>query len=150
MDDTDTLREDVPLTLLTVLALWALAVTAAMVGGLFQKFGFEEIAALSIFATGFSLATYALDAELHDLVARHRATVPVALVLDVLLLVDGLFAWRHGVGSDALGVFPQPAVLLFILPLGAVATWAAFHRLATAKRVSSARGKSPGASPAAT
>jgi hypothetical protein len=150
MDRTDTIREDVTVTLFIVLALWALAVAAAMVEGVFAKLAVEEIVALTLFATGFSLTTYALDNGIHGFVMRHRATTLAALVLDALLVIDGLFAWRQGLGSEALGSFPQPGMLLFVLPLAAVATWAAFARRGATKRVSSRRGKSPGASPAAT
>jgi hypothetical protein len=149
MDRRNSVREDTSITVAAVLVLWVLAVLGASVAGVFEKLALEEIAALSAFATLFAVGALRLDPELRAFTRERFVTMPVALVLDAILLIEASIALRGGIAPDALGTLPHALVLLFVMPVAAAASWAALERLG-GRRVRSARGKSPGASPAAT
>ena len=133
MDRTDFASEDTRITVGAALAVWGGTVAGAGASGLFEKFSLEELVALAAFATVFALVTYFLDPAVRAFVDSRRHLWVAAFVLDA------------GVAL----AYPHAATLLFALPLAAVATAAALGRLG-APQLKSARGKSPGASPAAT
>ncbi len=143
-------REDIRVTVITAVALWAAAVAGAAAAGLFGKLSVEEIMALIAFATAFALAAYGLDPGVRAFATRHPATSAAALILDAIAVVEVATVLRAANPDQVLGTLPHAAALLFFLPLAAVASIAALARLGEARRVRSARGKSPGASPAAT
>ena len=144
------MREDMRITLISVVALWGSAVLGAALTGLFGKLSVEEIVALIAFATAFALLAYGLDPGVRTFVTRHPAALAVALVLDAIVAIEAALALGAGNPGEWLGTLPHPAALLFVLPLAAVTSLAALARLAAARRFSSARVKSPGGSPAAT
>ena len=150
MDRIEIFHEDTRVTVMVVLALWLGAVLAGSGAGVFAKLATEEVLALAAFATAFALATYRLDAEVRRFVLAHWATLPAALVLDAVVGLDAIVAWRAAPASDLLGTLPHSAALLFALPLAAMTTAAAIERRRTRKKVRSAQPKSPGATPAAT
>jgi hypothetical protein len=132
MDKEDmNVPEDARVSIGVAVAAWGATVVGAAASGLFEKIGFEETAALVVFATWFALATYLLDPSVRAVVDSIRHRVAIAIVLDTGVAL----AWAYA-----------PA-LLFGLPLAAVATAALFAR---APKVTSTAAKSPGARPAAT
>jgi hypothetical protein len=144
-----TVSEDTPITIAIVLALWAAAVLGGWAGGIFAKLDDEELVTLSVFAVLFALGTWSLDPAVRAFALRHVAIGPVALGLDAIVMIDA-FLLASGEGFARLASMPNVAVLLFVLPLATAATAAAISRLGGARRIRSARGKSPGATPAAT
>ena len=122
MDRTPAAREDIAATVALTLVLWAAAVVGASAAGVLAKLALEELAALCAFATAFALGAYALDAEVRAFVRRHGATPLAAIVLDGVVALELVAAWHSATGVEALAALPHSAVLLFVLPLAAVAT----------------------------
>ena len=133
MENERIVPENAGITVGAAIALWGATIVGAAASGLFEKFAFEETAALVAFATIFALATYLLDPSVRAFVEALRSRVALAIALDIAVVI----AW------------PYAAALAFVLPLAAVATAAAFTRR-EAPKVRSAAAKSPGARPAAT
>ena len=143
-------REDIRITVISSVALWASAVLGAAMTGLFAKLSVEETVTLIAFATAFALAAYRFDSGVRAFATRHPSTLAAALGLDAVAAIEIAFVLHAGNAGEALATLPHAAVLAFLLPLAAVASVAALARAGAARKVSSAREKSPGASPAAT
>jgi hypothetical protein len=150
MDRRRIVREDMQVTLLIVTALWGAAVLGAWAADVFDKLATEEIVTLAFFATAFAVGAYRLDSELRAFGRGHPATLTVASVLDAIVLAKVGFIAESGIASGSAMPLSLAATLLFLLPLGAATTWAAVDGIGERRRLSSARGKSPGATPAAT
>ena len=133
MDRIGKVSEDTRITIGIALALWGATVAGAGASGLFEKFELAETTGLAAFVTLFAISAYFIDREVRTFVDGARRLWVWATVLDAAVAL----------------AFPHAASLMFLLPLAAVTTIAALNPLGEPK-VSSARGKSPAGSPAAT
>lgn len=130
-------NEDTFRTLAVGVLAWIATVAGAARSGLLADVALEESIAAGLFAIGFALAAYRLDAELGDYLRSAPHLPTVALALDAVI-----------VASFAAGPFVPG--LLAAAPLAVVAHAALLARRPRAPVLRSPAAKSPGARPAAT
>jgi len=130
------------------LATWGAAVLGAAAHGVFATISTAELIGLALFAIGYAVATFRLDATLRGFVLKAASgfIVPGAIAADVALAVAVMAIaaepgdWQANVARPAYAF-----VLLFVAPLAAALHLAWLER--ASRRLPA---KSPGASPAST
>jgi hypothetical protein len=129
-------QEETGRVLALALTIWAVAVGAATLQGVFANLSAATITALAVFASLYAPATYRIDRQLRAYVqalpARNVAIAVLGLDAVLVLALAAHVAW--------------PMLAFFGLPLALAGTFALAERLAT----TSARRTSPGGRPAAT
>ena len=120
--------------------LWAAAVAAAAMEGVFAKLSDATLAALAIFALLYAPAMYLADRPLRRFV----------LALDLRLLAGAALALDLALGAAILAQFQLALAVFLVAPLAATLTLALAERIFLRETPRSAAAKSPGARPAAT
>jgi hypothetical protein len=142
------INEDTGTTLALAVGVIGVATSAASAAGAFEGLPMPLLAWLAAFLTAFAVATYYLDPNVRGFIARRRGSsrAVAAIVLSAAVAIDLWIApWDEGLAS-----FPHAFVILFVLPLAAVAAVAFFDGRSAPNALRSPATKSPGATPAAT
>lgn len=117
--------EETPRILFVALGIWAVATVAAALQGVFAKFSLAEMSALSLFAFAFASATTYLDRPLRDYLATRstRSYLTFVVEVDLGVAIGTMIALglAHGRVEAALTSFPLAVVIVFALPLAAIA-----------------------------
>ena len=130
--------------LAVTLLCWAGAVSLGAFDGVFARLPAPVDLGLAVFAALFAAGAYALDRELRACVDA----APAAFLVFVAVAGDALGALVASQGIAAMAHAAPALAAFFAAPLGLAASVPALR--AIARRFSSAPGRSPGASPAAT
>lgn len=128
-----TIPEETPRTLALALGGWALGATVGALEGVFEKLALVELAGLGAFAFLFAAATAHLDERVRELLAaiRTRSLFTFAIEMDLGLAVAAMLAigFANGDVIGAVARFPFAVVVLFVVPVAAVAHVLLIERL---------------------
>jgi hypothetical protein len=117
--------EDTPRVLFVTLGIWAIATVVAAMQGVFARLSLAELGALSIFAFVFVTATTYLDRGLRDYLATRstRSYLTFLIEVDLGIAIGTMIALGLAQGrvAAALTSFPLAVVIVFALPVAAVA-----------------------------
>jgi len=117
--------EDTPRVLFVTLGIWAVATVVAAMQGVFAKLSLAELGALSIFAFVFATATLCLDRGLRGYLATRstRSYLTFVIEVDLGIAIGTMIALglAHGRVEAAFTSFPLAVVVVFALPVAAVA-----------------------------
>jgi len=117
--------EDTPRVLFVSLGIWAVATVVAAMQGVFAKLSPAELGTLSIFAFVFATATTYLDRGLRDYLATRstRSYLTFVIEVDLGIAIGTMIALGLAQGrvAAALTSFPLAVVIVFALPVAAVA-----------------------------
>jgi len=126
-------HEETARTVGLALALWALAVIAGSLAGVFAKLALVELVALTAFGSVFATATAWLDRGVHAAIERlgTRALFTVAVEADLFIAMSAMLAAPLVEGGLAVAITRVPLALVayFGVPLAAAAHLVLLERL---------------------